>query len=71
MPQDKKTKKVVSVSPAFSKVTKENQQPNPVTEAPNKSEIPEESMQHDMGAEEEMPEGVEESQAPEENVEVA
>ena len=59
------------VSPAFTKVTKENQHPNPTSELPNKSEIPEESMQHEMMGEEEQPEGVEDSQAPEEAVEGA
>ena len=58
------------MSPVFGKATKENHPPNPASDKPNKSEIPEESLQQEVPGEEGHEE-VEDSQAPEEHVEAA
>lgn len=61
VPQAQKAKKVPAVSPMMSKPTKENQPPGQAEGGnANKSEIPEESIQHDAIGEEEhheVPEG--------------
>lgn len=56
VPQIQKTKKVMGVTPSFGKVIKENVAPSHGDENvnQNKSEIPEESMQHDVQVEEEI-----------------
>lgn len=65
MPQAQKTKKVTAVSPTMTKPAKENQPPaQPDGANANKSEIPEESIQHDAHAEEEEPHELPEEEHP-------
>jgi len=56
VPQAQKTKKIMGVTPSFGKVVKENMAPNLGDENvnQNKSEIPEESIQHEVQVEEEV-----------------
>jgi len=65
VPQAQKNKKPVSVSPNFTKSAKENITPGqPDGANANKSEIPEESVQHDLPHEDEHEEEHEDEQPP-------
>ena len=73
VPQAQKSKKIGGVTSNFTKQAKENNPQNAdgESELPNKSEIPEESIQVDGNHDDEQPQEEEENQNPEASVNVA